>query len=132
VVAHRSGPDHPSPSERHHVPLVVGLLHEEGARHAADRVPAGWREDLRRAGAPQPLALDDVAGMQQALELLTVLGQLPPMPSVLPAPGTRGQSRGTSPGDEKLLARVQALLAKAEATGFDEEADALAPRRRSW
>jgi hypothetical protein len=76
-----------------HVPLVVGLLHDEAARHAADRVPAAWREDLRRAGAPPALALDAVVGMQHALELLTVLAQLPPTPSVLPAPGTRAVMR---------------------------------------
>ena len=111
-----------------HVPLVVGLLHEEAARHVSDRVPAAWREDLRRAGTPMAPALGDVAGMQAALELLTVLARLPELPPVLPAPGTRGPSRATSPSDEKLLARVQALLAKAEATEFDEEADALAAK----
>lgn len=111
-----------------HVALVVGLLHEQAARHSADRVPVAWREDLRRAGAPQPLALDDLAGMQAALELLAVLAQLRPLPPVLPAPGTRGPSRTTSPGDEKLLARVQALLAKAEATDYEQEADALAAK----
>ncbi len=111
-----------------HVPVMVGLLHEEAARHAADRVPAAWREDLRRAGAPTPPALDDVPGMQTALELLTLLARLPQLPPVLPAPGTSGQSRAPSRSDEKLLARVQALLAKAEATEFDEEADALAAK----
>jgi hypothetical protein len=111
-----------------HVPLVVGLLHDEAARHSADRVPATWREDLRRAGAPQTPTIDDVAGMQAALELLAVLARLPQLPPVLPAPGSRGQSRATSPSDEKLLARVQALLAKAEATDYDEEAEALAAK----
>ncbi len=79
-----------------HVPVMVGLLHEEAARHAADRVPAAWREDLRRAGAPTPPALDDVPGMQTALELLTLLARLPQLPPVLPAPGTSGQSRASS------------------------------------
>ena len=107
------------------VPLVTGLLHDEGARHSPDRVPASWREDLRRAGAPQPLRLEDVAGVQSALLLLAALAGLRPLPPVLPAPGTPGQARPTSPTDEKLLAKVQALLAKAEATDYDDEADAL-------
>jgi hypothetical protein len=111
-----------------HVPLVLGLLHEQVGHHAADTVAPAWREDLRRAGAPEPLSLHDLGGMQRALELLTALAQLPPLPPVLPAPGTQSTSVPSSPSDEKLLARVQALLAKAEATDFDEEADALAAK----
>ena len=108
-----------------HVPVIVGLLQDEAARHAPDRVPARWREDLQRTGVGRPLALHDVHGMQQALELLAALTRLPALPPVLPAPGTSAPVGPASPGDEKLLTRVQALLAKAEATDFDEEADAL-------
>lgn len=108
-----------------HVPLVVALLHDEAARHTADRLPSAWLEDLRQAGAPEPASLDDVDGMQQALEVLAVLTSLSPLAPVLPAPGTRGREGSASPVDDKLLARVQALLAKAEATDFDEEAEAL-------
>jgi hypothetical protein len=111
-----------------HVPLVTGLLREDAGRYATDRVPVAWREDLHRAGAARPLTLDDVDGMQQALELLATLAQLPSVPPVISAPGTRGPSRRSSPGDDKLLARVQALLAKAEATDFDEEAEALSAK----
>ena len=107
------------------VPRVVGLLHDEAARHPADRLPSAWRDDLRRAGASQPVLLDDVDGMRQALELLAVLARLPPLPAVLSAPGSPGQEQRVSPTDDKLLTRVQALLAKAEATEFDDEAEAL-------
>ncbi len=111
-----------------HVPLVIGLLHEDVGRYAADRVPVPWGEDLRRAGAPTPLSLDHVDGMQRALELLAALAQLPPVPPVLPAPGTAGPPLRRSPREEKLLARVQALLAKAEATDYDDEAEALSAK----
>ncbi len=111
-----------------HVPLLTGLLHDDAARYATEQVPAAWREDLQRAGAPTPLSLDDIDGMQQALELLATLTQLPQVPPVVPAPGTRDQSRRTAPGDAKLLGRVQALLAKAEATEYDEEAEALSAK----
>jgi hypothetical protein len=104
---------------------VVGLLHDEAARHTADRVPPAWREDLRQAGASHPPSLDEVDGMQEVLELLALLAQLWPLPPVLPAPGTGGRAARTSPTDEKLLARVQALLSKAEATDYDDEAEAL-------
>jgi hypothetical protein len=107
------------------VPRVVGLLHDEAARHSADRLPSAWRDDLHRAGPSQPVVLDGVDGMQQALELLAVLARLPPLPAVLPAPGSREQEHRGSASDDKLLTRVQALLAKAEATEFDDEAEAL-------
>ena len=107
------------------VPLVVGLLHDEAARHTADRLSPVWREELRQAGPPEAVAVDDLDGMHTALELLALLAQLWPLPPVLPAPGTRGQESRTPSADDKLLARVQGLLAKAEATEFDDEADAL-------
>ena len=108
-----------------HVPLITGLLQDEAARHAPDRVHVRWREDLQRTGVARPLALYDAHGMQEALALLAALTRLPALPSLLPAPGTREQPGPASPGDVKLLTRVQALLAKAEATDFDDEADAL-------
>jgi hypothetical protein len=111
-----------------HVPLVTALLHEDVGRYPPDRVPAAWRDDLVRAGSQRPLALEQAGGMQAALELLAVLAQLPQVAAAVPAPGTRGAARRTTPGDEKLLARVQALLAKAEATEFDEEAEALSAK----
>lgn len=110
-----------------HVPLVVTLLQEQVSRYPAGQVPAAWAQDLDRAGEGRPLALGGAHGMQQALEVAAVLAQLPVMPAVLPAPGTADTAR-VSGSDEKLLARVQALLAKAEATEFDEEAEALSAK----
>jgi len=111
-----------------HVPLMTGLLHDDARRLAADRVPEAWREDLGQAGAATALSLEDVGGMQLALELLATLAQLPQVPSVLPAPGAPTPDCGTSARNDKLLAKVQALLAKAEATDFDEEAEALSAK----
>jgi hypothetical protein len=111
-----------------HVPLLTGLLHDDAGRYAADRVPAAWHEDLRQAGAAAALSLEDVGGMQRALELLATLAQLPQVPPVLPAPGTRAPARPAPAGDHKLLTKVQALLAKAEATEYDEEAEALSAK----
>jgi hypothetical protein len=111
-----------------HVPLVVGLLHEDAARYTAADVPVAWRESLLRAGTARPLSLHSTDGMQEALELLATLAQLPAVPPTVPAPGTRGHAHRTPPGDSKLLARVQALLAKAESTEYDEEAEALSAK----
>jgi hypothetical protein len=110
------------------VPLAVGLLAAHTARFPAARVAPTWAADLRAAGPAGLLRLDGVAGMTSALELALVLSRLPQIPAVLPAPGDPGGPADAAPADQKLLARVQALLAKAEATEFDEEADALSAK----
>ncbi|MHB8318473.1 MAG: DUF2786 domain-containing protein [Acidimicrobiales bacterium] len=58
-----------------------------------------------------------------ALRALGVLDHLPPMPNLGALPRTRPTKH--SDADEQVLARVRALLAKAESTDFPEEADAL-------
>lgn len=72
--------------------------------------------------------------LASVIELLATLIVLPQLPPVLPPPGsarTAGSSaaaRAGNPVDEKILARVRALLAKAEATSFGEEAEALSTK----
>ena len=111
-----------------HVPLLAALLHRDVARCAAADVPVAWREDLLHAGAAGAMRLDSIDGMQQALELLATLAQLPAVPPVMPAPGTRGHAGRAPSGSNRLLVRVQALLAKAEATEYEEEAEALSAK----
>jgi hypothetical protein len=111
-----------------HISAVVALLHDEAGRHAG-RVPAAWAADLARIGPGSAVDLQTARGMQAALEVAAVLVRLPAIVPVLPALGA--QTTGSSdvaPGDAKLLARVQALLAKAEATEFPEEAEALSAK----
>lgn len=62
-----------------------------------------------------------------ALVLLAFVLRLGPVPSTVPPPGTPADARWerASGLDERILARVRALLAKAESTPFDEEAEAL-------
>lgn len=111
------------------VPLVVGLLHDEARRHVPSRLSAQWSADLSSCGAPTPLDLHTVPGLQRALELVAVLTQLPAIAPILPAPGERpARSAQHEPQQAKLLARVQALLAKAEATEYAEEAEALSAK----
>ncbi len=112
-----------------HVPVVVALLHAEASRHAPGRVPAAWSQDLARCGRSATVDLQMPAGLQQVLELAAVLARLPRMAPVLPAPGSVGPRAAAPSGvDGKLLARVQALLAKAEATEFAAEAEALSAK----
>ncbi|WP_264000341.1 DUF2786 domain-containing protein [Mycolicibacterium vanbaalenii] len=73
------------------------------------------------------------------LQLLHLLGRIPKIQPVLPFPGEHRQAPGGAEGvDEKMLARVRALLAKAEATEYPDEAEALSAKaqalmvRHSW
>lgn len=94
----------------------------------ADYLPA-W---ARRSGAAGGLR-DAVA---TAIELLHLFQHLPVLERLLPLPGTaRTIVAGHAPAagaagqaDERMLSRIRALLAKAEATEFAEEAEALSAR----
>ncbi len=114
---------------RRFVALLAGLLSAEADRHPVGRVAPAWREDLAAMGAAEPLQLDDAADVEFGLRLAAVLATLPPVAVLLPAPGTADQSfRGPRGADPKLLARVRALLAKAESTEFEQEAEALSAK----
>ena len=72
--------------------------------------------------------------LAHGIELLGLLLRLPPLPRLVDPPGetsrprTRPVRRAGSGGgadDQKMLAKVRALLAKAESTTFPEEAEAL-------
>jgi len=80
-----------------------------------------------------------------AIELLHLLAHLPVLEQLLPLPGAarvaateRATSAGTAApagpagaagqADERMLSRIRALLAKAEATEYAEEAEALSAR----
>ena len=71
-----------------------------------------------------------------AIELLHLLQHLPVLERLLPLPGTArtavsADAPAAGPGgqaDERMLSRIRALLAKAEATEYAEEAEALSAR----
>ena len=71
-----------------------------------------------------------------AIELLHLLQHLPVLEQLLPLPGTArtavpADAPAAGPGgqaDERMLSRIRALLAKAEATEYAEEAEALSAR----
>src|SRR5207249_4902863 len=107
---------------------------------------ARWLAQLDDIGATVPPAgpVADVAkrsgwgddgrftALRDAVGLLSFLRRLPPLPLLCDPPGSPGArvaGVGADPrldsASAKLLARVRALLAKAESTGFPEEAEAL-------
>ncbi len=82
-----------------------------------------------RAGRPRPAAL------ATALEVFTLLGRLPRIDVVLPPPGTRSPIDApptVDPAQERVLSRVmskvRSLLAKAESTDSDDEAELLSAK----
>lgn len=124
------------------VALAVDLIAAEGRRHPAAALDRRWREQLRELEAepwwPSDEAylaefasrhrLDRFALATAALELLRVWALLPPVQPVGPAPGQAAPAaRAGAPrgGEPRMLGRIRALLAKAESTGFPEEAEAL-------
>ncbi|MFJ9693481.1 DUF2786 domain-containing protein [Kitasatospora sp. NPDC101183] len=126
-----------------HLALAVDLIAAEGRRHSAAGLDRRWLEQLREVSAEvwwpgdeRFLAefavrhrLDRFALATAALELLRTWGRLPPIAPVGPAPGraAAGPRRSSEPvtGEPRMLARIRALLAKAESTEFPDEAEAL-------
>lgn len=65
--------------------------------------------------------LDRFSAATVLVELLRLYGRLPRVPALTPG----GPAAPAAPGLGKVLGRIRALLAKAESTGFPEEAEAL-------
>ncbi|MET8505435.1 DUF2786 domain-containing protein [Streptomyces sp. NPDC004787] len=111
-----------------HVRLLTGLVRAETARY--ERLPHRWQAQLDALdafgegdeGRARPGA-DRFSQATAVLELYRLLVRLPRLDAVGPVPGE------TLPppvaGEPKLLTRIRALLAKAEATPYAEEAEAL-------
>ncbi|HEX4251749.1 MAG TPA: DUF2786 domain-containing protein [Pseudonocardia sp.] len=128
--------------------FAVGAIAAESTRHAEVAMHPRWRRQLAELGATVWWPSDspycaawarregvDVAGMLAVvLEALAHLRRLPAQPVLIPPPGSpdlgapaTGATAGATAGaevDPKVLAKVRALLAKAESTSFPEEADA--------
>ncbi|MER5951688.1 DUF2786 domain-containing protein [Streptomyces sp. NPDC001904] len=105
-----------------HVSLAAGLIRAETRRY--DVLPPRWAAQL--AELPDPDAdgrRDRFSAATVALELYRLLLRLPAIEPVGPVPG----AAVTVPvaGEPRTLARIRALLAKAEATGYPPEAEAL-------
>lgn len=74
-------------------------------------------------------AVDRRMALAVVLRLLNLLGGLPVLEAILPLPGAHRHTPTAVNGvDEKALGKVRALLAKAEATEFPDEAEALSAK----
>ncbi|AKZ57177.1 hypothetical protein SAM23877_4132 [Streptomyces ambofaciens ATCC 23877] len=108
-----------------HVRLVAALIRAQ-APHDRSRGPR-WAAQL--AGVPEqgPPRTDRFSHATAVLELYRLLLRLPalePLEAGLPGEAPRREHRPES----RALARIRALLAKAEATGYPEEAEALSAK----
>ncbi|GAA4907132.1 DUF2786 domain-containing protein [Streptomyces coeruleoprunus] len=107
----------------HHVRLASGLIASELAGY--DVLPPRWRDQLAELGtAAAPWRADRFSYATAVLELYRLLVRLPAIEPVGPPPGG-GSVTAPVVGEPRILARIRALLAKAEATGYPEEAEAL-------
>jgi Protein of unknown function (DUF2786) len=128
-----------------HAGVVTDMMAEEMRGYAAGTVDARWAAQLAAANVLPPgeagymdaWRLGNIAGLRgaiaTAIETLQALAQLPVLERLLPLPGTArptapGPDANAGPADERVLGRIRALLAKAEATEFAQEAEALSGR----
>lgn len=122
-----------------HLPVLWTVLCQQAARHPISRVHPGWTAQLRDLGparAPgdgadllalaRGLGLDAGPVLTLAVELLGLLSAVPRLVSVLPPPGQfSGTATIVTDVQDRMLAKVRALLSKAESTEYVEEAEAL-------
>ncbi|MFE7468919.1 DUF2786 domain-containing protein [Streptomyces sp. NPDC057499] len=106
--------------------IAAGLIGAETARY--ERLPPRWRAQLDALpGTPPRNRPDRFSYASAVLGLYRLLLRLPVIEPVGPPPGGAGPAlrRAPAPDEPRMLTRIRALLAKAEATGFPEEAEAL-------
>lgn len=132
-------------------PLLTAAVAAEHDRYAEATVHPSWRGQLRElgvdpwSGTPARVpwvrrsGLPASRGLQVVAAVAGFLLMLPPLPRLLPLPGLAtvqdtagrrpaGQPAGSPDVDERMLARIRALLAKAESTEFPQEAEVLSAK----
>ncbi|WMC87686.1 DUF2786 domain-containing protein [Streptomyces rochei] len=104
-----------------HVRLVAALIR---AQAPGDR-PRGprWAAQLDAVPEQAPARTDRFSHATAVLELYRLLLRLPVLEPLEP-----GTPRGEARPESRTLARIRALLAKAEATGYPQEAEALSAK----
>ncbi len=110
-----------------HVRLVSALIRAQAPRDDRPRGPR-WEAQLDRLGEGTPATAppgDRFSHATAVLELYRLLLRLPALEPLdeAAAPGPRDRRP-----ESRMLGRIRALLAKAEATGFPEEAEALSAK----
>lgn len=131
-------------AEESEVILVTDAIASETAQYAPATIDGRWSEQIDSIGAerwwPDERPLLDAWTERYATEAVIVwhiaaivMGILEALVSLnvtLPLPGSAAARAAARTGDvdEKVLARVRALLAKAESTEYPDEAEALSAK----
>lgn len=85
-----------------------------------------WQVQLDALSTDLPTTTLRDPDVRSLVAVLALLSRLPEIPAVMPGPGQSVAADALAAHvDQRTLARVRALLAKAESTEFDEEAEAL-------
>ncbi|MFJ5775093.1 DUF2786 domain-containing protein [Streptomyces sp. NPDC093094] len=102
-----------------HVRLLAALIHAQ----APDDRPRGprWAGQLAELPGELPRRADRFTYATVTLELYRLLLRLPALEPL-------DRPEGTPRTESRMLTRIRALLAKAEATGYPEEAEALSAK----
>jgi hypothetical protein len=118
-----------------HAGLAAEMITVEAATWSGSRagMPEAWAAqlaNLQRRPRPEEGRWSGSGELRVGAGLLGLLLHLPQLPHLLAPPSQWGRSRPSQPQaapavDGRVLEKVRALLAKAESTGFEEEADAL-------
>jgi len=103
-----------------HRPTLAAVLHEDARRH--DRGGRVWRTAIDEIGPETRLRLGSTDEFASALRVAALLAVAP----LLEAGAVAGPTAAGS--EHPKLAQVRALLAKAESTDYDEEAEALSAK----
>jgi Protein of unknown function (DUF2786) len=117
-------------SAAHGVVIAEAIVGDGRARvRSGQALHPRWRAQLdvleAGRGARGGTHADDAA-VRNAVTVLALVTHLPPVPPTVPGPGAPESTLSGVEGlDQRMLARVRALLAKAESTEFEEEAEAL-------
>ncbi|WP_405063711.1 DUF2786 domain-containing protein [Kribbella sp. NBC_01505] len=122
-------------------PLLLTAIAAEHRNYREDMVDPRWLDQLLDLGIEPPFAELDFAAwakservsryltLRHTLALSGFLQSLPPLAQLFPPPGTTVRriagERPAAPANAKMLSRIRGLLAKAEATEFPDEAEAL-------
>ncbi|MFJ9180859.1 DUF2786 domain-containing protein [Streptomyces sp. NPDC102360] len=107
-----------------HERLAARLIRTETERY--ENLPPHWAAQLAELPAEEYARVDRFSDATTALELYRLLARLPAIEPVGPVPG----ESITVPvaGEPRALAKIRALLAKAERTGYPPEAEALSAK----
>lgn len=120
--------------------LAADAVAADTARHPAAHLHPRWAEESRAAGAvwwrrgephlPQWAARAGVSledAVDRLVDVLAEFAALPALPALLPPPGSPAPPQRHRV-EGRVLARVRALLAKAESTAYPQEAEALSAK----